>query len=200
MEEDQTADADIEESHLIQLSKFLFQKMLRSLRPLLQRKSFQRQIAKNNSNVISSLENTDVCKSWLSTEKQVVIYHNPDCETSRNVLNVIKTAGYEPIVIEYLKVGWTLPQLVSLFTAAGITPRSALRTTKSPAKELGLLDPNVSDQKLIEAMLKYPVLVNRPIVCTHKGVKLCRPSEKVLSLLDNHPTVPVYKESGDRII
>lgn len=117
----------------------------------------------------------------------VVIHHNPDCGTSRNVLATIQAAGYEPIVIDYLNEGWTKSQLLALFAAAGLTPRTALRTTKSPAQELGLLDDSVPDEVLLEAMLVHPVLVNRPIVCTSKGVKLCRPSEAVLDLLEKWP-------------
>lgn len=130
----------------------------------------------------------------------IVIHHNPDCGTSRNVLAIIRAAEYEPTVIEYLKAGWTRPQLLGLFAAAGVTPRMALRETKSPAAELGLLDPNVPDEKLLDAMLEHPVLVNRPIVCTAKGVRLCRPSETVLDLLDRLPPGPLYKEDGGLII
>ena len=130
----------------------------------------------------------------------IVIHHNPECGTSRNVLQIIKDAGYEPVVIEYINEGWTKPQLLALFAAADLTPRQALRTTKSPAKELGLLDESVSDAALLEAMLAHPVLVNRPIVCTPKGVKLCRPSEAVLDLLDNWPPGPLSKEDGELII
>ncbi|WP_128293537.1 arsenate reductase (glutaredoxin) [Afifella aestuarii] len=130
----------------------------------------------------------------------VVIHHNPDCGTSRNVLSIIEKAGYRPAVIEYLKEGWTRPQLLALFAAAGLTPREALRTTKSPAEKLGLLDPEVSDEKLLEAMIAHPVLVNRPIVCTTKGVRLCRPSEMVLDLLDRLPPGPLAKEDGELII
>jgi arsenate reductase len=113
----------------------------------------------------------------------IVIHHNPACGTSRNVLEMIRAAGEEPIVIEYLTEGWTRAQLLALFAAADLTPRQALRTSKSPAEELGLLDESVSDEALLDAMLEHPVLVNRPIVCSPKGVKLCRPSEKVLPLL-----------------
>ena len=130
----------------------------------------------------------------------VVIHHNPDCGTSRNVLATIEAAGYQPVVIEYLKEGWTRPQLLALFAAADITPRQALRTTKSPAKELGLLDPAVADEALLDAMLEHPVLVNRPIVCSPKGVRLCRPSETVLDLLDRMPPGPLYKEDGAMIL
>ena len=93
----------------------------------------------------------------------IVIHHNPDCGTSRNVLQMIRGSGTEPVVVEYLKTGWTRPQLQALFAAAGLTPRTALRTTKSPAEELGLLDPTVDDEALLDAMLDHPVLVNRPI-------------------------------------
>ena len=130
----------------------------------------------------------------------VVIHHNPDCGTSRNVLATIKAAGYEPVVIEYLKTGWTRPQLQALFAAADLTPRAALRTTKSPAEELGLLDPSVDDDALLDAMLAHPVLVNRPIVCTRRGVRLCRPSEAVLDLLETWPAGPFAKEDGGLII
>ncbi|MEL7273661.1 MAG: arsenate reductase (glutaredoxin) [Pseudomonadota bacterium] len=130
----------------------------------------------------------------------IVIHHNPDCGTSRNVLDIIRSTGVEPIVIEYLQTGWTRPQLQALFAAADLTPRTALRTTKSPAAELGLLDESVSDEALLDAMLEHPVLVNRPIVCSPKGVKLCRPSEEVLDLLDTLPRGPLKKEDGTVII
>ena len=86
----------------------------------------------------------------------VVIHHNPECGTSRNVLGIIKAAGYEPTVIEYLKAGWTEPQLLGLFAAAGLTPKAALRTTKSPAQELGLMREDVSDSEIMAQMLKHP--------------------------------------------
>jgi arsenate reductase len=130
----------------------------------------------------------------------VVIHHNPECGTSRNVLNVIEASGYTPIVIEYLKEGWTRPQLLGLFAAANLTPRTALRETKSPAKDLGLLGDNVSDEVILDAMIKHPVLVNRPIVCTAMGVRLCRPSETVLDILDRYPAGPFFKEDGSLMI
>ena len=136
----------------------------------------------------------------MAEAMRVVIHHNPDCGTSRNVVAIIEAAGYRPTMIEYLKTGWTRPQLLGLFAAAGLTPRTALRETKSPAAELGLLDPSVDDETLIAAMLDHPVLVNRPIVCTAKGVKLCRPSETVLDLLDRLPPGPFYKEDGSVLI
>lgn len=130
----------------------------------------------------------------------VVIHHNPDCGTSRNVLAILRATGDEPIVIKYLKEGWTRPQLLALFAAAGLTPRSALRETKSPAEALGLLEPGVSDDTLLNAMIEHPILVNRPIVCTPKGVRLCRPSETVLDLLDRLPPGPLFKEDGEMIL
>lgn len=130
----------------------------------------------------------------------VVIHHNPDCGTSRNVVEIVRAAGYEPVIIEYLKTGWTRPQLIALFAAAGLTPRTALRESKSPAADLGLLSPDVSDDQVLDAMLAHPVLVNRPLVATHKGVRLCRPSETVLDLLERMPPGPLHKEDGALII
>ena len=95
----------------------------------------------------------------------IMIYHNPECGTSRNVLAVIRGAGYDVEVIEYLSVGWEREQLNYLLHAAGLTPRQALRTMKSPAAELGLLDESVNSEAIFELMLKHPILVNRPIVC-----------------------------------
>jgi arsenate reductase len=130
----------------------------------------------------------------------IVIHHNPDCGTSRNVLSIIEASGETPVVIDYLEEGWSRSQLLALLAAAGLTPRAALRETKSPAKELGLLEPGVSDEVILAAMLEHPVLVNRPIVCSPKGVRLCRPSEAVLDLLDKMPPGPIYKEDGEMII
>ncbi len=130
----------------------------------------------------------------------ILIHHNPDCGTSRNVLAIIEASGETPMVIEYLETGWTRPQLLALFAAADLTPRTALRTTKSPAEELGLLDPAVDDEAILAAMLEHPVLVNRPIVCSPKGVRLCRPSEKVLDLLSRLPPGPMVKEDGTQLI
>jgi arsenate reductase len=130
----------------------------------------------------------------------IVIYHNRECGTSRNVLAIIEAAGYTPTVIEYLKAGWTKPQLLGLFAAAGLTPRTALRETKSPAAEMGLLDEGASNEVILDAMIKHPILVNRPIVCTSIGVRLCRPSESVLDLLDRLPLGPFHKEDGELLI
>lgn len=128
-----------------------------------------------------------------------VIHHNPDCGTSRNTLALIRATGTEPIVIDYLKTGWTRPQLLALFAAAGLTPRDAMRVGKSPAEELGLTAPEVSDEAILDAMLLHPVLVNRPIVVTPKGVRLCRPSEAVLAILERPLTADFTKEDGDII-
>ena len=130
----------------------------------------------------------------------IVIHHNPDCGTSRNVLAIIEAAGYVPTVIEYLKTGWTRPQLLALFAAAGLTPRTALRETKSPAADLGLLKDGVPEDAILAAMLEHPILVNRPIVCTRKGVRLCRPSETVLDLLERLPRGPFRKEDGELLV
>jgi arsenate reductase (glutaredoxin) len=113
----------------------------------------------------------------------VVIYHNPKCSTSRQVLEMIEAAGHAPEVIDYLKVGWSKAQLKQMFADAGLTARQALRANASEAETLGLLDPKVSDAKLIDAMIAHPVLVNRPFVVTPKGTKLCRPKESVQDLL-----------------
>lgn len=128
----------------------------------------------------------------------IVIHHNPDCGTSRNTLEMILASGEKPLVIEYLKEGWTRPQLLALFAGADLTPRTALRVSKSPAEDLGLTDLSVSDETILEAMLKHPVLVNRPIVVTPKGIRLCRPSEKVLEILDN-PVAGFEKEDGEKV-
>ena len=130
----------------------------------------------------------------------IVIYHNPECGTSRNVLAIIEAAGYKPYIVDYMKTGWTESQLRGLFAAAGLSVRNALRLTKSPAVELGLDDPNVSEERLIDMMISNPVLVNRPIVCSHKGVRLCRPSETVIDLLDHLPKGPFYKEDGTLLV
>ncbi len=126
----------------------------------------------------------------------VVIHHNPDCGTSRNTLEMIRASGEEPVVIDYLGEGWTKPQLLALFAGAGLTPRTALRIGKSPAEDLGLTGPEVEEETILEAMLQHPVLVNRPIVVSPKGIRLCRPSELVLDLLDD-PVAGFRKEDGE---
>ena len=130
----------------------------------------------------------------------VVIYHNPGCGTSRNVLELLRAAGYAPTVIAYLQTGWTAPQLLGLFAAAGVSARQALRVAKSPAEAMGLTDPAVGEEALIAAMVAHPVLVNRPFVCTARGVRLCRPSERVLDLVDRLPPGPFAKEDGQLMV
>ena len=126
----------------------------------------------------------------------VTVFHNPACGTSRNVLEMVRAAGHEPEVIEYLKAGWTADQLRALFAEAGLTPREAMREKGSPAAELGLLDAGVSDEAILGAMAEHPILVNRPIVKTPGGAALCRPSEKVFDLLDAAPA-SFTKEDGE---
>jgi len=126
----------------------------------------------------------------------VTVFHNPACGTSRNVLAMVEAAGYRPEVVEYLKAGWSADQLGALFAEAGLTPREALREKGSPAQELGLLEPGVTDAAILAAMVAHPVLVNRPIVKTPKGAAMCRPSERVFDLLDRAPERFV-KEDGE---
>lgn len=126
----------------------------------------------------------------------IVIHHNAACGTSRNVLAMIEAAGYGPTVVEYLQTGWTLPQLQALLAGMGAHPRDLLREKGTPAAELGLLAPEVSDQEILGAMIAHPILVNRPIVVTPKGVRLCRPSEAVFELLDRRPE-RFAKEDGE---
>ena len=111
----------------------------------------------------------------------ITIYHNPKCSTSRQVLEMIEAAGYAPTIVDYLKTGWTKPQLKQLFAAAGLTPRQALRAKAKEAEEL--LDAKASDAKVLDAMIAHPVLVNRPFVVTPKGARLCRPKETVREVL-----------------
>lgn len=113
----------------------------------------------------------------------VVIYHNPNCGTSRNTLALLREKGVEPQVVEYLKEGWTRPQLEDLLKRMGASAHDILRVRGTRADELGLTDPSASDEALIAAMIMDPVLVNRPIVVTPKGAALCRPPELVLGLL-----------------
>jgi arsenate reductase len=126
----------------------------------------------------------------------ITIFHNPACATSRNTLAMIRAAGYEPTVIEYLKTGWTRPQLEELLDALAIKPRELLRVKGTPAAELGLLEPSVTDDQILDAMVAHPILVNRPIVVTPKGVKLSRPSEAVFDLLERRPG-SFTKEDGE---
>ena len=126
----------------------------------------------------------------------VTIYPNPACGTSRNTLAMIRASGVEPTVIEYLKEPPTRDRLVALIAAMGITPRQLLREKGTPYAELGLGDPALTDDAIIDAMMAHPILINRPIVETPKGTRLCRPSEAVLDLLDNAPAA-FTKEDGE---
>ena len=113
----------------------------------------------------------------------ITIYHNPNCGTSRNTLAAIREAGVEPDVVEYLQTGWTVPQLKSLLSEMQASPRDILRIKNTPAEELGLTDPEASDDAILNAMVAHPILVERPIVVTPKGAALCRPVEIVNTLL-----------------
>jgi arsenate reductase (glutaredoxin) len=113
----------------------------------------------------------------------ITLYHNPACGTSRTVLALIESSGQAVTVVEYLKSGWTRDQLRELLTAMNASPRDILREKGTPAEELGLLDDSVSDDAILAAMVAHPILVNRPIVLSPKGAKLCRPSETVAALL-----------------
>ncbi|UGV25994.1 arsenate reductase (glutaredoxin) [Rhodopseudomonas boonkerdii] len=126
----------------------------------------------------------------------VTIYHNPDCGTSRNTLAMIRQSGEDPAVVLYLQTPPSRDTLVALIAAMKITPRALLREKGTPYAALGLDDPKWSDDQLIDIMLAHPVLINRPIVVTDKGVRLCRPSERVLDLLD-HPVARFEKEDGE---
>ena len=128
----------------------------------------------------------------------VTIYHNPSCGTSRNTLAMIRANGEEPEVIEYLKTPPDRARLIALIQAMGIAVRALLREKGTPYAELGLADPKWSDDELIDFMLAHPILINRPIVVTPKGTKLCRPSEAVLDLLD-HPVASFVKEDGEAV-
>jgi len=132
------------------------------------------------------------------SEFPITIYHNPDCGTSRNALAMIEAAGYRPHVVEYLKTGWSRPQLDRLLAATGLRPRDLLREKGTPAGMLGLLDRQADDAKILDAMVAHPILVNRPIVVTPLGTKLCRPSEEVLALLERRPT-HFTKEDGEAV-
>ena len=121
------------------------------------------------------------------TDITITIFHNPACGTSRNTLAMMRAAGCEPTVVEYLHTGWTRPQLEELLAAMQARPRDILREKGTPAAELSLLDPSATDDDTLDAMVVHPVLVNRPIVVTPRGAKLSRPSEAVLELLERRP-------------
>ncbi|WP_277969644.1 arsenate reductase (glutaredoxin) [Sphingomonas echinoides] len=130
----------------------------------------------------------------------VTIYHNPKCGTSRNTLGLIRNAGIEPTVIEYLKTPPTRSTLIDLIERAGISPRALLRTKEAPYAELGLANETVSDDVIVDAMMAHPILINRPLVVSPLGVKLCRPSEEVLDLLPTPQQGAFAKEDGEAVI
>jgi arsenate reductase len=130
----------------------------------------------------------------------IVIYHNPECGTSRNTLAMIRQSGEEPEIIEYLKNPPGRERLAELIKAAGLTVRAAVRRKDTPYEALGLDDPALTDDDLLDAMLAHPILINRPFVETPKGVRLCRPSELVLDILPNPDIGPFTKEDGEVII
>lgn len=130
----------------------------------------------------------------------IVIYHNPSCGTSRNTLAMIRNAGIEPHVVEYLKTPPSRAMLESLLSRMGITARELLRTKEPQVAELGLDAPEATEQQLLDAMMKHPVLINRPIVVSPLGVRLCRPSELVLELLPSAQRGAFTKEDGERVV
>ena len=130
----------------------------------------------------------------------IVIYHNPDCGTSRNTMAMIRNAGIEPHVIEYLKTPPARALLLQLIDRAGLTPRALLREKGTPYAELGLGDPSLTDDHLLDAMMAHPILINRPLVVTPLGVKLCRPSEIVLDLLPMPQRTAFTQEDGELVV
>ena len=134
------------------------------------------------------------------TATDIIIYHNPECGTSRNTLGLIRNAGIEPHVIEYLKTPPSRTMLQRLLERAGMKPRDLLRHKGTPYADLRLDDERLSDEQLIDAMMKHPVLINRPIVVSAIGVKLCRPSEAVLDILPAPQRGPFTKEDGEPVV
>lgn len=132
--------------------------------------------------------------------QDIIIYHNPECGTSRNTLAMIRNAGIEPHVVEYLKTPPSRKLLVSLIERMGISTRELLREKGTPFHELGLDHPDKTNDELLNAMIAHPILINRPIVVTPLGVKLCRPSESVLDLLDAPQLGAFIKEDGERVV
>ena len=130
----------------------------------------------------------------------VTIYHNPACGTSRNTLALIRNSGTEPEVIEYLKTPPSRDTLLDLMHHAGLTPRALLREKGTPYAELGLGDPALTDDQLMDAMMAHPILINRPLVVTPLGVKLCRPSEAVLEILPDPQRSAFTKEDGEKVV
>ncbi len=130
----------------------------------------------------------------------ITIYHNPECGTSRNTLAMIRNAGIEPTVIEYLRTPPSRETLLDLIERSGLGVRDVVRQKGTPYAELGLDDPLVSDDQLVDAMLEHPILINRPFVVTDHGVRLCRPSEVILDILPEASTVPFVKEDGEIVV
>ncbi|AOR81102.1 MULTISPECIES: arsenate reductase (glutaredoxin) [Novosphingobium] len=130
----------------------------------------------------------------------IIIYHNPECGTSRNALAMIRNAGIEPHVIEYLKTPPSRDLLIELIGRAGISPRDLLREKGTPFADLDLADISLSDDALVDAMMAHPILINRPLVVSPLGVKLCRPSEAVLDLLPTAQLGAFAKEDGEQIV
>jgi len=130
----------------------------------------------------------------------ITIYHNPKCGTSRNTLAMIRNSGVEPTVIEYLKTPPTREQLLPLIAASGLSVREVLRSKEAISAELGLNDPARSDEELLDAMLAHPILINRPLVVTPLGTRLCRPSELVLDILPQPQQGPFSKEDGEAVV
>ncbi|MFQ0813737.1 arsenate reductase [Brucella anthropi] len=128
----------------------------------------------------------------------ITIYHNPKCGTSRNTLAMIRASGEEPVIVEYVQNPPTRERLIGLLTAMKLTPRELLREKGTPYGELGLSDPKWTDDELIDFMIAHPILINRPIVETPRGTRLCRPSELVLPLLEN-PVSSFTKEDGEQV-
>lgn len=131
---------------------------------------------------------------------EVTIYHNPDCGTSRNTLAMIRNAGIEPVIVEYLKSPPSREQLVELIAQSGLSVREALREKGTPYAELHLENPALSDDQLLDAMMVHPILINRPFVVTSTGVRLCRPSEVVLDILPDAQRGAFTKEDGEALI
>lgn len=130
----------------------------------------------------------------------ITIYHNPDCGTSRNTLALIRNSGAEPQVIEYLKMPPSRDTLLDLMQRAGLTPRALLREKGMPYTELGLGNLELTDGQLVDAMMAHPILINRPLVVTPLGVKLCRPSEAVLDILPDPQRGAFAKEDGEKVV
>ncbi len=136
----------------------------------------------------------------MSAPMDIIIYHNPACGTSRSTLGLIRNSGVEPRIVEYLKTPPSRDELVILIGRMGIHPRDLLRRKGTPYDELNLDDPALTDEQLIDAMMTHPILINRPIVVTPMGVKLCRPSETVLDILPPPQRGEFRKEDGDLVV